>query len=187
MKKNRETAQEEIMNEITLQMKQHLERLCEQEEPEDFLRAYRVEPEEEEGERYLLYVYPLWEAEICEDGEAFYRLWKKGYRFHGRIEEKILDIYKHAGLPVGEHRQVDYDTYKNIFLKSIFKSGFLEKAFIEKKEDTTEQICRELEDYILDEEADLTQFYEFLRPYLRENPTYIPYFSRLAEHIADAP
>lgn len=63
----------------------------------------------------------------------------------------------------------------------------MEKSFIEKKEDTTEQICRELEDYILDEEADLTQFYEFLRPYLQEKPIYIPYFSRLAEHIADAP
>ena len=149
MKKNKETAQEKIMNEITRQMKQHLERLCEQEEPEDFLKAYRVEPEEEEGERYLLYVYPLWEAEVCEDWESFYRLWKKGYGFHGRIKEKILDIYEHAGRFAGEHREVDYGTYKNIFLKSIFKSGFLEKSFIEKKEDTTEQICRELEDYIM--------------------------------------
>ena len=187
MKKNKETAQEEIMNEITQQMKQHLERLCEQEEPEDFLRAYRVEPEEEEGERYLLYVYPLWEAAICEDWEAFYRLWKKGYGFHGRIKEKILDIYEHAGRFAGEHREVDYDTYKNIFLCSIFKSGFPEKYFIDKKEDTTEQICRELEDYILDEEADLTKFYDFLRPYLQEKTVYIPYFPRLAEHIADAP
>ena len=187
MKKNKETAQEEIMNEITRQMQLHLERLCEQEESEDFLKAYRVEPEEEEGERYLLYVYPLWEAEICEDWEAFYRLWKKGYRFRGRIEEKILDIYEHAGRFAGEHREVDYDTYKNIFLRSIFKSGFLEKYFIDKKEDTTEQICRELEDYILDEEADLTKFYDFLRPCLQEKTVYIPYFPRLAEYIADAP
>lgn len=47
MKKNRETAQEKMMDEITQQMKQHLERLCEQEEPEDFLKAYRMDPEEE--------------------------------------------------------------------------------------------------------------------------------------------
>ena len=187
MKKNREKAQEEMMEEITRQMEQHLERLCEQEEPEDFLKAYRVDPEEEGGDRFLLYVYPLWEAEICGDWDAFYRLWKKGYCFHGRTKEMILDIYESSGLFEGEHRQVDYDTYKNIFLKNIFKSGFLEKSFIEKKDDATEQICRELEDYILDEEADLTQFYEFLRPYLQENPTYIPYFPRLAEHIADAP
>ena len=148
MKKNRETAQKEIMDEIMGQMEQHLERLCEQEELEDFLKAYRVEPEEEEGERYLLYVYPLWEAEICGDAEAFYRLWKKGYRFHGRIEEKILDIYKHAGLSAGEHRQVDYDTYKDIFLRSISEGGFLDKYFTEKKENieaVREQIRREME------------------------------------------
>ena len=149
---NKESEQKEkdIMGKITGQMKQHLERLCEQEEVEDFLRAFRVEPEVEEGERYLLYVYPLWEAEICEDGEAFYRLWKKGYRVHGRIEEKILDIYKHAdtGYSAGEHRQVDYDTYKDIFLRSISEDGFLEKYFTEKGEDieaVREQIRREME------------------------------------------
>ena len=65
-----------------------------------------------------------------EQVKTFYR--GKTYQEKYKLVQMLCQKLKEQG----EHRQVDYDTYKNIF-----KSGFLEKFFIEKKEDTTEHIA----------------------------------------------
>lgn len=182
---NRETSDKEALNEVERQMSEHIRRLCDQEEIENLLMAYRVDPEEEEGYRYLFFTYPVWEAEICCDQDSLYCLLKKGYGFPTKVSENIVDIYERRYSLGGERRIVDYDTYKNIFLEDIFTNGFLEKYFIEKQDDATEAVCRELEDYILGEDTDLTKFYETIRQ--QKDPAYASYFPRLMKRLTDAP
>lgn len=82
------------------------------------------------GWENLSWVMDILAGHNTEQVKTFYR--GKTYQEKYKLVQMLCQKLKEQG----EHRQVDYDTYKNIF-----KSGFLEKFFIEKKEDTTEHIA----------------------------------------------
>ena len=142
---------------------EYLKELCEKEEIEDFVREYRadiddIEPEED---RLVMRGYPVWIAGVSNEWDIMYQLLKKGYGFHGRIEEGILDIANRFGESTG---YADYDIFKTVFLGLIFETKFLEHYFIEKKDEDTERVCKELEDYIKYEPYHREDFYEKLMP-----------------------